>query len=128
VFNDSKGWQDLGVVNVLINDTLSQGKVCYLAYVPASDWLYLVNDAGTGLADGTRVRVPTMNRKALANSQCTVEPGSVSYDADGETLSLNLRIKVSSAFSGTRTVFLAARDIHDGNNTGWQTAGTWAIP
>ena len=54
VFSDTKGWQDLGVVNILINDSLNPANACYLAYVPDSNGLFLVNDAGTALLPGTK--------------------------------------------------------------------------
>src|SRR4030088_2878227 len=46
-FSDSAGYQDLGVVNVLINNFLDGRQACYLAYSQPSNVLYLVNDAGT---------------------------------------------------------------------------------
>jgi hypothetical protein len=125
VFSDSNGWQDLGVVNILINNYLSPLNACYLAYVPKIDVLYLVNDAGTALLPGTTV---LNNAATLRNSQCTVHPSGVLYGANGESLTLLLDLTFSSTFSGTQTFFVAARDIAGGNNTGWQTAGTWTKP
>ena len=54
VFADAKGWQDLGVINILVNDVLKPANACYLAYVPTTDVLYLVNDAGRALLAGTK--------------------------------------------------------------------------
>ena len=125
VFSDTKGWQDLGVVNILVNDSLNPTNSCYVAYVPAIDILYLVNDAGTALLAGTSAQ---KNPATLVNSQCTIQSFGVKYSADGQTLSLRLNVTFSSTFSGNRTFFLAARDINDSNNTGWQQAGTWAVP
>src|SRR6185295_19392628 len=45
-FNDTKGYQDLGVLNILINDFLDGRNACYLAYSRPAGVLYLVNDAG----------------------------------------------------------------------------------
>ena len=125
VFNDTKGWQDLGVVNILINDSLSPYNACYLAYVPDSLSLFLVNDAGTDLLSGTKA---FNNPVPLVNSQCTVQLIGLQYSADNQTLSLQLNIKTGPTFSGTRNFFLAARDINESNNTGWQKAGTWVLP
>ncbi len=124
VFSDANGWQDLGVVNILINNSLRADNGCYLAYVPNIDILYLVNDAGTALLPGTTV---SNNARTLSNSQCTVHPGGVLYGVNGESLSLLLDVGFVSKVSGTQTVFVAARDIRGGNNTGWQTAGSWTV-
>ena len=51
-FRDSAGWQDLDVVNILINGTLDGRNACYLAYSQPSKTLYLVNDDGAGLSRG----------------------------------------------------------------------------
>jgi len=125
VFSDTKGWQDLGVVNILVNDSLNPTNACCLAYVPSIDILYLVNDAGTALLAGTSAQ---RNPATLVNSQCTIQSVGVGYSADGETLSLLLNTTFSSTFSGNRTFFLAARDINGSNNTGWQSSGTWMAP
>jgi hypothetical protein len=125
VFSDQNGWQDLGVVNVLINDALNPGSACYLAYVPPIDILYLVNDTGTGLLPGTTTLA---NARTLTNSQCTVQPFGVTYGTNGESLTLFLKIGFNSSFSGTKIFFVAARDLQGQNNTGWQKAGTWTNP
>src|SRR6266478_871062 len=49
-FSDSAGYQDLGVLNVLINNALDGRQACYLAYSQPQNVLYLVNDAGTAIS------------------------------------------------------------------------------
>jgi len=51
-FSDSRGYTDLGVVNILINNFLDGRAACYLAYSEPLNVLYLVNDSGTGLSAG----------------------------------------------------------------------------
>lgn len=124
VFSDSNGWQDIGVVNILVNDTLNPAHACYLAYAPAINVLYLVSDAGTALLPGFGPgSAPGM---PLTNSQCSVDPPHISWN--GDVLVMALAVNFSSSFSGNRTFYLAARDVRGGNNTGWQTAGTWTVP
>ena len=48
-FSDPDGFQDLDVVNILINNFLDGRNACYLAYSRSAGVLYLVNDAGTAL-------------------------------------------------------------------------------
>jgi len=105
---------NLGVVNVLVNDYLNGNHACYLAYSRPANALYLVNDNGTGLLAG------------LSNSQCTVNSFAGTYN--GTTLTLNMNVSFAAAFSGPRIFYLAARDVNEQNNTGWQTMGAWLVP
>ncbi|HYW47208.1 MAG TPA: hypothetical protein VE959_30355 [Bryobacteraceae bacterium] len=113
-FTDAKGWQDIGIVNVLINDVLTGSQACYLAYSQPLNVLYLVNDQGTGLLSGSP-----------ANNQCSVS--SVTASGDGTTLTLTLGLTFSFSFTGNRIIYLAARDTTEANNSGWQAAGTWLV-
>src|ERR1017187_6795752 len=51
-FRDVRGWQDLEVVNILINDSLDARKACYLAYSRPLNALYLVRDDGWTIRPG----------------------------------------------------------------------------
>ncbi|MDP2996418.1 MAG: hypothetical protein Q8N47_02945 [Bryobacterales bacterium] len=44
-FTDPNGWQDLGVVNILVNFWLDGRNSCYLAYNRPANTLYLINNA-----------------------------------------------------------------------------------
>lgn len=124
-FSDPDGWNDLAVVNILINFWLDGRQACYLAYVPASRSVFLVNDAGDAGGPFQGMTVPSSQR--ISNSQCTVN-GNQSWAAgSGESLTLTLDIGFQSGFSGTKVVYLAARDAA-GNNSGWQRLGVWNIP
>ena len=123
-FSDTKGWQDLGVVNILINDFLDGRRACYLAYDRASSTLFLVNDAGTALLPGWVLNSPG----GLSNGECSVRVEATSAEGDGNHLSLNLNLTFTSVFSGNRVIYLAARDVSDRNNSGWQAMGTWSVP
>ncbi len=133
-FGDAKGWQDLGVVNILINDSLNPSNACYLAYVPAIDVLYLVNDVGTALLPGILLGGENTPPSFLAspvplsNHQCAISGGdSIVLKASGNALILSLAITFSSSFAGGKTFYLAARDPGDANNTGWKPMGTWLV-
>jgi len=120
-FTDNLGWQNLNVVNILINSALDGNQSCYLAYSGPAGQLYLVPDAGTGLLPGL-----TLNGSgSVSNHQCTVNGVASSVAGSGNTLTLNLSISFSSSFLRDSIVYLAARDMQ-GNNTGWQTMGTWS--
>lgn len=133
-FSDAKGWQDLGVVNILINSSLSASNACYLAYVPSIDVLYLVNDTGTALLPGillSGANTPPgfqASSAGLSNMQCSVSgSGSSVLKASADTLTLNLAITFSATFLGTQTFYLAARDISGSNIAGWSADGTWTL-
>jgi hypothetical protein len=122
------GWQDLQVVNLLINSALDGRSACYLAFVPstspsAGTW-YLTNDAGnaaTGLA-----ALPLPGSASVANSQCSVSASGATVTASQNTLTVTLPVTFSSSFSGNRVIYGAART--GTQNSGWQAIGTVTVP
>jgi hypothetical protein len=124
-FSDPDGWQDLTVVNGLINFWLDGRQACYFAYVPAQRALYLVDDAGN--AGGPYAGMLLPSTAAISNGQCTIYGSGSIVSADGQTLSLTLDVAFHSNFGGTKIVYLAARD-RAGHNSGWQRLGVWSVP
>jgi hypothetical protein len=122
-FNDTKGFQDLGVVNVLINGFLDGRQGCYLAYSRPAGQLFLENDTGTGLLPG----VTLGTSGTLSNSQCSVALASSSAVGNGNSLTLTLNLSFTGAFDGNRVIYAAARDSTDANNSGWQSVGSWTV-
>src|SRR5262249_959507 len=106
-FSDPRGYQDLGVLNVLVNNALDGGHACYLAYVVASNSLFLIDDAGD--AGGPYAA-------NLQNSQCAVSV--VSATGTGNNFVLVLSITWTTAFAGDKVIYTAARDAAQ-NNSGW---------
>jgi hypothetical protein len=125
-FSDPSGWQNLGVVDVLINRFLNGHHACYIAYSVPYETLYLVDDAGDagGPFAGTMVLPGT---GSVSNSQCTVNGAGSSAVGSGTTLTLTLNIDFSSSFDGNKVIYTAARDTGTGNS-GWQALGTWGVP
>jgi hypothetical protein len=119
-FSDTNGYQDLGVENMLVNTALDGRNACYLAYARPIDWLYIVNDAGTGLLPGASLG----SSGSINNSQCAVSWANNAVTANGNNLSLALNIGFSTSGFGPNLIFyLAARDVNESNNTGWQALG-----
>ncbi|SPF52289.1 exported hypothetical protein [Candidatus Sulfopaludibacter sp. SbA4] len=112
-FSDTKGAQDLGIVDILINNFLDGRQACYLAYSRPTNTLFLVDDSGATLLPG------------LSNSQCTASVTGSS--TSGNTLTLSLNISFTAAFDGDRVIYLAARDATDANTSGWQSLGSWTV-
>jgi probable HAF family extracellular repeat protein len=123
MFSDTKGYQDLGVENILINTALDGRHACYLAYARQINTLYLVNDNGDGLLPGKSLSTTG----TLNNSQCTVSWGNSAVSASVNNLNLSLAIGISGGFGPNLIFYLAARDMTEANNTGWQAMGTWAV-
>ncbi|SPF53066.1 NHL repeat containing protein (modular protein) [Candidatus Sulfopaludibacter sp. SbA4] len=126
-FTDSKGAADIGIVNLLINDSIDGRQACYLAYVASSNSIILVDDAGD--AGGPFAGSMALNGAGgtLGNSQCQVNAAGSSAALNGNTLALTLSIAANAAFAGNRIVYVAGRDCNEGNNTGWQAMGTWTV-
>jgi len=128
-FVDSKYLSDFGVANLLINGNYVDGRgACYLAYVQATNTLFLVDDAGD--AGGPFAGGMVLNGKSatIQNSQCLVtSAGSSFFPPFDDTLALTLNITFKGAFDGNRVLYAAGRDAAGGSNTGWQAVGTWSV-
>ncbi|HYW47284.1 MAG TPA: PPC domain-containing protein [Bryobacteraceae bacterium] len=122
-FNDSSGWQDLDVVNILINNVLDGRNACYLAYSRSAGVLYLVADNGGALSTGLAPGGPG----SVSNSQCTVAGASSTAAGSGNVLTVTLNMVFGAGFGGNKVVYMAARDL-EGDNSGWQALGTWNVP
>jgi hypothetical protein len=127
-FNDSNGYSDLAVLDVLIYNYLDGIGACYAAVVPSgasSGYLYLVDNAGDGgYVSGSPMSLPSSS--TLQNSQCTINGTGSSVSASGNTLTLTLAVTFSSGFGGNKIVYMAARS--SSQNSGWQPMGTWNVP
>ena len=122
-FSDPNGWQDLGVLNVLINKALDGRHACFIGYSRPDNMLCLVNDNSDGLLPGLLLN----GSGAVSNSQCTVTGAGSTAVGRGNTLTLTLNLSFSPAFTGNKLVYIAARDSAE-NNSGWQTLGVLGVP
>ncbi len=123
VFSDPDGAADLLGARVLINSTLTGTKACYLYYAPVGNHLYLQNDAGTGSLAAVTPGVAA----TVSNSQCSVSGTGSSVTTSGTSLILNVRLSFSTAFAGTKYIYMKATDSAAGDS-GWQTRGSIAVP
>jgi hypothetical protein len=128
-FTDSNGFADLFVLDILTNSFLDGISACYIAYVPTTPtngYVYLVDDAGDGgYVPGSPVGLSSGS--VLQNSQCAINTAGSSASASGNTVTLNLALTFTSGFAGNQVFFLAARNRTTGNS-GWQAAGSVAVP
>ena len=123
-FSHSQSYQQLGVVNILINQYLDGNAACYIAYSQPLQILYLVNDQGpgSGLSPGL-----TLNATgSVSNSQCTVFSNGSSATVTGTLLYLTLHISFKPTFTGNKIAYTAAQSTNN-ISSGWQTIGVFAI-
>jgi len=123
-FTDAAGWQDIGIVNILINGSLDGRNACYLAYSRPFNTLYLVDDAGGSLLGG----INPNGAGNLTNSQCGVSGGISSAVGGGNILTLTLSFQFQSLFAGNRVIYGATRTNGDALTSGWQAIGVWTVP
>jgi Glycoside hydrolase family 44 len=124
--SDPDGYQDLGVVNVLINGYLDGRHACYIAYSQQSNTVFLVDDAGDAGGPFAGSIVPGVTGSA-SNGQCAVNGTGSSVSGSVNTLTLTLNMNFTAAFAGNRVVYVAAGDAA-GLNSGWQTMGVHGVP
>ena len=128
-FSDPSGYQNLQVVDVLINNYLDGIQACYVAYSKNYGMLLLVDDGGDSGTDyAGYLTVPSTGSitGSMSNSQCTVNGTGSSVVGSGNTLTLTLNISFSPSFAGNRIVYTAAGDTT--GNSGWQALSTWQVP
>jgi hypothetical protein len=118
VFTDANGANDLGVVNVLINTALDGRNACYIGYDSVNNLLVLLTDTGL---DASVLVLPSA--ATVSNSQCSIAGSSVTAVKSGNTLTLTIGYTLTSAFSGGRVIYAAARD-GSGGNSGWSAVGS----
>ncbi len=119
-FSSDTGFANLNALYIIMNTGLSAAAGCVPYYVPASNSIYLFNDAGSG-ATGP---ITPGSGLTLSNSQCTISGSGASASGAGDTLTLTLPITFKPAFKGQQTIFGYAADSAN-QNSGWQTLGTW---
>jgi len=127
-FSDTGGYQNLSVVDVLINNALDGRRACYVAFVPSgatSGSVYLVDDAGD--AGGPYQGLVLPGSGTVSNGQCTISGAGSSVVGSGNTLTLTLAIAFSAGFAGNQVVYTSAGD-KSSANSGWQALGTWGVP
>jgi hypothetical protein len=120
-FSDTNGTADIASIQIDIAAALSASNACYLYYVPASNALYLANDAGAWQGFVTVGVAGTMQ-----NSQCAVNAGASSVTTSGNNLILNLTLTFKPAFAGSKNIYMEA---HNATlDSGWVDVGAWIVP
>src|ERR1035438_7433705 len=123
VYSDANGASDLGVLQVVVNASLSGYQACYVSIDPVHNTLWLLNDGATAWQGP--ITLPTSS--TLANSQCTINGGSSSIALSGNNATVNLALSFATGFGGAKTVYGYAQAA-GGLNSGWIALGNWTVP
>ncbi len=119
-YSSANGYGNLSTVYGLFNTAVSSGNGCDIQYRPATNQLYLFNDAGSALLGPVTPGLAG----TLSNSQCTLNAGGSSVSGLSNTLTVNAAVSFTAAFIGTKTVYGYALDKQN-LNSGWKTLGSW---
>jgi hypothetical protein len=122
VVSDPNGYSDIDLVNFLIGVQTDGTSACFVSYSRSSGKLSLASDsatAWTGLLPGAS--------GSVSNSQCALAGAGSSVSGSGNNLTLQLALSFTPAFSGAKTVYVAATD-RASLNSGYRTLGTWTVP
>jgi hypothetical protein len=125
ILTDTNGWEDLSVIDILVNKALNALGACYLALVPAQNAVYLVDDMGDAGGPFAAMVLPSGN--SVSNSQCAISGVGSSITKAGDTVTVVLNMSFSQTFGGNRVFYVAARNDTTGNS-GWQAIGSVSIP
>jgi len=122
-YSDSAGFADLAATFVWFTTAFgSTANTCVAYYEPATDRVYLANDAGSLWIWGQRGSAAT-----LQNSQCAISLSAAAVTAGGNTLTVNLPVTFKPGFAGFKWIFMYASGI-SGPNSDWQIRGSWTAP
>jgi hypothetical protein len=118
------GYSNLAHVFALFNTTAgSTVNTCYIHYDPASNLVYLADDASANWLGGF---VPGSSGSA-SNSQCSIYGTGASISTSGTQLTLTVPVTFQTSFSGSKNEYLFALD-NAGVYTEWQQMGTRTVP
>jgi hypothetical protein len=120
--SDSSGASFIGYTYFLINNSLNGANACFVEYNHSSHAVRLANDSG--LVWPTPVQLGTGS--AMSNSQCTLDPTGASVTASGQRLTINIPLRFSVSFAGSKQLFASNYDI-SGTGSGWQPLGFYNI-
>jgi len=84
VYSDPNGAEDFAALRVLFNTTLSDINGCRVVYYPATNALYLANDAGAALSSP----VTPGSSAQVSNSKCTLLGTGSAYSTSGNDATL----------------------------------------
>jgi glucose/arabinose dehydrogenase len=117
--SDSTGALNLATIFVLFS---GGGGSCLVHYDRPSNMIAVLNDAGTAYNSGVAGGSGT-----VMNSRCSITLMNTTAMVNANTITLNLAMSFTGAFSGAANVYVYGANTA-GLNSGWQQRGTWSVP
>jgi hypothetical protein len=123
VVTDVDGYADVSYARILISPVKRTFSACYILYDSPTNRVYLYDDAGTFISSPY---LTPGSAGVLSNSQCSLDGAASSVSKSGNTVTLNVAITFTAAYSGGKIYFALAWD--STANSGWQSIGSWTVP
>ncbi len=120
VYTDPSGAADLQVLYLDIGGAGAQHS-CFVAYIPASNVLYLFNDTNSTVLGPITPGTST----SVSNSQCTLSGAGGPAVSGGNNLSIPFAITFASSFNGSRGIYGVAQNYSGSQGSGWRQLGSW---
>jgi hypothetical protein len=121
-YDDANGAADMAGAYVLVHSQVRADAGCFIHYNRAAGTVQLLNDSASAWSSAAVAG----SSSTLSNSQCRIDVAGVRAPVSGNRLQLTLPITFTSAFSGSRNVYLLAIDAA-GNNSNWYLKGSWMV-
>lgn len=124
VANHPLGFQNIGSLQVIFNQTLSGNGGCLLWINRADAIAYLKDDAGDLFVDSGTFGSPVV----LENGKCSVNLANATILGQGQDVTVSLPMTFKPSFAGTQNAYLLVDDAIGGLSSNWQSLGTWTVP
>ena len=119
-FNDTTSAQNIGLVYVVFGQQLTLSNQCIVAYSSGANTIYLLNNAGTGIAGA----VLPGSASTATNGQCTIASGGA-VTLVGSTMTLPVTVTFGATFGGLKGAWGYALS-SGGSASGWVNIGSWS--
>jgi hypothetical protein len=120
---DANGSNTIDSQQFLINSRFTGINSCHIAYVPATNLFFVLNNAATAWLGG----LPPGTNTSISNSQCSLNVKNATSIKLGNVFTLSFPITFSPTYPGTKFLYMLAVD-QGGLRADWATYGIWTSP
>ncbi|MDQ2842052.1 MAG: DUF4091 domain-containing protein [Acidobacteriota bacterium] len=118
-YSDRLGYTELNGLNVLVGQTQSGVKACWIYASPTNNSVSLADDSGSQWAT-----IQIGSSVVLKNSQCQITGSDIQLNGQGNNLVMNITIHFNSSYTGTKALNMNASD-KAGLSSGYSAKGSW---
>jgi hypothetical protein len=123
VFRDPNGVNDLQQTYFLINNPLGLTNGVYIYFIPATNTVYLRDDANTTFGAGAVAGTAAL----LSNSQVTLDVSRMVVTRSATDLTVTFPLTFRPAFAGLRVIYMWGVDYEGAFPPPWQVMGTFNV-